>query len=713
MAPSKKNTQRKTSARQTTRKSSSTKSAKTRSSPSRPSAETIEEIKACMKELQFDYPMDLVLESLSHCILPINYLPHDFLLEMLTKIKQAVENIPSYDQLYAIYPDKYDLVKDFQEELETSAWSTKLAMDETMHTGERNLADHFKVSLLQLYAHINYVRFLLQYTAEFTGDQNRYRDLIPQRLLRCAEIVFDKKLSKSNSADFDESVNFYVNRFFSIFTAMLDPAQNQIPEEKNPQFAQELKEVISTFALKEVQGLNTINDELVKIDMDEKKLLKTFLEIKRANLAPDEFSHPLAQPFLAFLDDDVFSMTTWVDQLPLIEPPVLNLLIKYSSGAFYKCFDRFIKNYLDNSRDTIEDLMDSMELHRECREEDEQYNARKETDDEADNKADDEDFADSEDVTAKREPTTPHETSSTPQTSAVNEKDWVATATAAVAASNAITTAAATTATATTATVANNAIQQQSKPESEPPKQRVSYVMQSSLTSGIKSPVVTKTPKRSATCLLSSTEINELFASFQAHYPPPPEDLVYHNNFELLCATMLVSQNDIDKVNAITAKVFAKANTPEAMAALDVEEIKPYFPQTAPWIRRAENLIKIGKIIHQSYHDKVPDNYDDLITLPGVGPRTARKVLQEAFGQAHISANFSIMRVCNRIGLSLGDTPTEIENHINGMLEPKLLMHAQYYLALLGHNVCTVGNFQSNCATCAAAPWCRFHKERH
>ena len=214
-------------------------------------------------------------------------------------------------------------------------------------------------------------------------------------------------------------------------------------------------------------------------------------------------------------------------------------------------------------------------------------------------------------------------------------------------------------------------------------------------------------PSEQGITLLNAQERKSLMAALAAQNPNPKSELNYSNPFELLCAVVLSAQATDASVNLVTPELFAAAPTPEKMAALGEEAIGNLIKRVGLWRNKAKNLAQLAAILHEEYNDQVPDSFENLIKLPGVGAKTARVVLNVAFGQPYIAVDSHVFRVCNRTGLCLGNTAEKVAKHLPDLIDPEFLMNAHHYLLLHGRYVCTAKNFEERCATCVAAPWCK------
>jgi endonuclease-3 len=205
---------------------------------------------------------------------------------------------------------------------------------------------------------------------------------------------------------------------------------------------------------------------------------------------------------------------------------------------------------------------------------------------------------------------------------------------------------------------------------------------------------------------MNKQQRHDIFVRFQAQNPHPTTELIYHSSFELLIAVMLSAQATDVSVNKATAKLFAVANTPEAMLALGLDNLKKYIQSIGLYNTKAENVMKTCEKLLQQYQGKVPSQREALESLPGVGRKTANVVLNTAFGQPTMAVDTHIFRVANRTGLAKGKTPLEVEKGLIKNIEPEFLHDAHHWLILHGRYVCTAR--KPHCSTCLIRDLCEY-----
>ena len=198
----------------------------------------------------------------------------------------------------------------------------------------------------------------------------------------------------------------------------------------------------------------------------------------------------------------------------------------------------------------------------------------------------------------------------------------------------------------------------------------------------------------------------ELFERLRKANPNPTTELEYHSPFELLIAVMLSAQATDVSVNKATRKLFAVANTPEAILALGEEGLKRYIRTIGLFNTKARNIIATCKILIERFGGQVPDNRKDLESLPGVGRKTANVVLNTAFGQPTMAVDTHIFRVANRTGLAPGKTPLAVEKKLLQVVPPEYLQNAHHWLILHGRYICTAR--RPRCHRCPIADLCEY-----
>ncbi len=215
--------------------------------------------------------------------------------------------------------------------------------------------------------------------------------------------------------------------------------------------------------------------------------------------------------------------------------------------------------------------------------------------------------------------------------------------------------------------------------------------------------------RKKISCALSPSEVASLMDALAREFPNPRPALVFKNPFELLCAVALSAQATDASVNLATPALFKAAPDPEAMAALGEDGIAPYIKSIGLWRAKSRNLAALSKILCERHGGQVPDDYDALVALPGVGSKTANVVLNVAFGHPTIAVDTHIFRVCARTGLCPLKNAQAVEKALPSIVPDEHKQEAHHRLLFHGRYVCTARS--PKCATCCIREICRYkHK---
>ncbi len=201
-----------------------------------------------------------------------------------------------------------------------------------------------------------------------------------------------------------------------------------------------------------------------------------------------------------------------------------------------------------------------------------------------------------------------------------------------------------------------------------------------------------------------------IYSTLRELDPKPETELRYDSPFELLVAVILSAQATDISVNKATDKLYAVANTPAAILALDVAGLKPYIKTIGLFNNKAENIIKTCHILLDEHAGEVPTSREALEKLPGVGRKTANVILNTAFGEPTIAVDTHIFRVANRTGMAPGKTPLEVEKRLVRLTPEEFRKDAHHWLILHGRYTCKAR--KPLCSECPIIEWCEYkHKE--
>ena len=189
--------------------------------------------------------------------------------------------------------------------------------------------------------------------------------------------------------------------------------------------------------------------------------------------------------------------------------------------------------------------------------------------------------------------------------------------------------------------------------------------------------------------LMTQSERNTFWKALKKAYPNPKCELNWKNHFELLTAIILSAQSTDKTVNKITEKLFPVANTPEQVVALGEEGMKVYTRFINYFNNKTHHIVELAKILIEKFDGQVPSDFNSLITLPGVGRKTANVFLNIAHGAPLIGVDTHVFRLCHRLKICTGKTPQEIEEKLKKLVPTDLKAGVSLALVLQGRYICT------------------------
>lgn len=191
-----------------------------------------------------------------------------------------------------------------------------------------------------------------------------------------------------------------------------------------------------------------------------------------------------------------------------------------------------------------------------------------------------------------------------------------------------------------------------------------------------------------------------------AAYPDPKVALEYSNPLELLVATILSAQCTDARVNAVTRTLFQRYRTAEDYARADLETLEKEIRPTGYYRVKARTLIRCCQALVERFGGRVPDSMEDLVSLPGVGRKTANFVLGSAFGRPTIPVDTHVLRVANRLGLAGSRNPDKVERALMAQIPERYWTPFSLALILHGRSVCTARHPQ--CGRCVLFDLCEW-----
>ena len=192
---------------------------------------------------------------------------------------------------------------------------------------------------------------------------------------------------------------------------------------------------------------------------------------------------------------------------------------------------------------------------------------------------------------------------------------------------------------------------------------------------------------------------------FRDNVPEAKTELHFDSPYQLLVAVMLSAQCTDKRVNQTTPALFAAYPTPEALAAASFEDVLALIRSVSYPNSKATHLIGMAQKLLSDFGGQVPSDIDALMSLPGVGRKTANVVASITWGEPVIAVDTHVFRVSRRLGLSRGTTPRAVELDLERHIPEELRPIAHHWLILHGRYVCKAQ--KPNCASCPLTQWCK------
>ena len=203
--------------------------------------------------------------------------------------------------------------------------------------------------------------------------------------------------------------------------------------------------------------------------------------------------------------------------------------------------------------------------------------------------------------------------------------------------------------------------------------------------------------------------IREIFARFHARDAAPKGELDHCNAFTLLVAVALSAQATDVSVNKATKALFAVADTPAAMLDLGEAGLTEHIRTIGLFRNKARNVIRLSAMLIERYGGEVPSSRAALMSLPGVGRKTANVVLQMWFGLPAQAVDTHVFRVGNRTGIAPGRDEAAVERAIEDNVPAEYLPHSHHWLILHGRYICTAR--KPRCGDCPIADLCAYQEK--
>ena len=208
---------------------------------------------------------------------------------------------------------------------------------------------------------------------------------------------------------------------------------------------------------------------------------------------------------------------------------------------------------------------------------------------------------------------------------------------------------------------------------------------------------------------MTKNETNKLINILKKTYPDAKCSLDFSTPFELVVAVMLSAQCTDERVNLTTPSLFKRCKTIEDFANIDIKELEEIIHPCGFYRNKAKNIKLCAKQVIENFSGEVPRDMDSLLTLAGVGRKSANVILLEVFGIANgIAVDTHCKRLSNRIGLSKESAPSKIELDLLKQIDKKYLKDVNHLFIWHGRYTCTARN--PKCKNCTIKEFCNYYK---
>jgi endonuclease-3 len=209
--------------------------------------------------------------------------------------------------------------------------------------------------------------------------------------------------------------------------------------------------------------------------------------------------------------------------------------------------------------------------------------------------------------------------------------------------------------------------------------------------------------------ILNKTQADQVIYKLNEAYEDVQTFLNYSSPYELFVAVILSAQCTDKRVNEITSTLFKIADTPQQMLSLGRERLASIIKSGGLYQNKSKNIILASEMIIKNFSSQVPDTMEDLLTLPGVGRKTANVILSHIYKKDAIAVDTHVFRVSNRIGLVDEKNPDDTERALMDVIDKDLWSKMHFKLILHGRNTCTARN--PKCSICIINDICLYFKK--
>lgn len=207
-------------------------------------------------------------------------------------------------------------------------------------------------------------------------------------------------------------------------------------------------------------------------------------------------------------------------------------------------------------------------------------------------------------------------------------------------------------------------------------------------------------------------EAIEIINILKEYYPDAVCSLDFSSPFEMMVSVMLAAQCTDERVNKTTPALFSKYNTPEKMMQVSQEELETIIHPCGFYKNKAKNIIATSRILVEKFGGKVPNNMEDLQSLPGVGRKSANVIMLEAFLDPQgIAVDTHAKRISNRIGFSKETDPEKVELDLLKQIPKEMYYDVNHLLVWHGRKICDAR--RPKCDECPVSKYCKEYKTKN
>jgi len=199
---------------------------------------------------------------------------------------------------------------------------------------------------------------------------------------------------------------------------------------------------------------------------------------------------------------------------------------------------------------------------------------------------------------------------------------------------------------------------------------------------------------------------NKILGHFREKMPVVTTELDFGSTFQLLVAVVLSAQCTDKRINQVTPDLFAHYPDAKSMANAEEEDVFEWIKSVSYPNAKAKHLVEMARVLMEKFDGEVPSTLDELLTLPGVGRKTANVIQSVAFGKATLAVDTHVFRVAHRLGLvsKTDNTPYKVEMALTKYIPDEDIPNAHHWLLLHGRYVCTAR--KPHCDKCELASFC-------